>query len=491
MTRVKTKMTVYNKLKIAILAIIASQNLHAISIDPLQIQSAPGELLYAEIPFHHAKTDEPVQVSLATPEDINTLGVVHQPPGHLNFFSRQNSSGEGVITITSSRPLTESELNIVVRIQEGNAVHLRHIRTPIQRTTAPKPMFSAKANEKVLSPIMIVSEKDIALNLPTSAQLQPPEAAQLNSMSNSVDSLKLKTIQPPKLATVTDSNEAPIVVSSLNTASTPAAPQTKVLTETQTDSAKPTTSVAKNTSNTANPPPKQSSASQVQQYQKRAEIAKVSAASAQATTSTPKLPTEPKPATIKPAPTVAVADVKKVQPNQHTVQNNESLWAIAQRVATEQNRPIGEVMQQIKTQNSHAFIRGDINRLRRGVTLNLQTNTANKSQQKIVAPPNTVAKQSGKAKYRLNQAEMSLVAEKNPETTNGTAKQKAKNEQISNELSLKVMTSREKTVKLQRNVTQLELALRQKDQRIQLLNARLAQLQQQLKAQQAQKKPNS
>ncbi len=31
------------------------------------------------------------------------------------------------------------------------------------------------------------------------------------------------------------------------------------------------------------------------------------------------------------------------------------------------------------------------------------------------------------------------------------------------------MTSREKTVKLQRNVTELELALRQKDQRIQLL----------------------
>ncbi len=53
------------------------------------------------------------------------------------------------------------------------------------------------------------------------------------------------------------------------------------------------------------------------------------------------------------------------------------------------------------------------------------------------------------------------------------------------------MTSREKTVKLQRNVTQLELALRQKDKRLQLLNARLAQLQQQLKAQQAQKKPNS
>jgi serine/threonine protein kinase HipA of HipAB toxin-antitoxin module len=52
------------------------------------------------------------------------------------------------------------------------------------------------------------------------------------------------------------------------------------------------------------------------------------------------------------------------------------------------------------------------------------------------------------------------------------------------------MTVREKTVKLQRNVTELELALNQKDQRIQLLNARLARLQQQLKAQQADKKAN-
>ncbi|MEG2921012.1 MAG: hypothetical protein RR856_08055, partial [Acinetobacter sp.] len=44
-------MTAYKKLKIAILAIIASQNIHAITIDPIQIQSAPGELLYAEMNF--------------------------------------------------------------------------------------------------------------------------------------------------------------------------------------------------------------------------------------------------------------------------------------------------------------------------------------------------------------------------------------------------------------------------------------------------------
>ncbi|MDA3491888.1 hypothetical protein MKL64_03720, partial [Acinetobacter sp. AOR33_HL] len=42
----------------------------------------------------------------------------------------------------------------------------------------------------------------------------------------------------------------------------------------------------------------------------------------------------------------------------------------------------------------------------------------------------------------------------------------------------------EKTVTLQRNVTKLNQTLRLKDQRIQLLNARLAELQQQLQAQQ-------
>ena len=51
------------------------------------------------------------------------------------------------------------------------------------------------------------------------------------------------------------------------------------------------------------------------------------------------------------------------------------------------------------------------------------------------------------------------------------------------------MTAREKTVKLQQNVSQLVSALQQKDHRIQLLNARLAQLEQQLKQQNQANKP--
>ena len=51
------------------------------------------------------------------------------------------------------------------------------------------------------------------------------------------------------------------------------------------------------------------------------------------------------------------------------------------------------------------------------------------------------------------------------------------------------MTAREKTVKLQNNVTQLSSALNQKNNRIQLLNARLAQIQQQLQQQAQARKP--
>ena len=161
-------MTIYNKLKIAILTILSSQHLYAITLDPLQIQSAPGELLYAEMSFHQADANSKLDVSLATPEDLMMLGAIHQPPAALNFFTRRNNKGEGVIVITSSRPMTDAELNIIVKIQENGAVHLKHIRQPIRQKTQ---IAAAKSsNEKTLAPKYIVSEKDIALNLPESTR---------------------------------------------------------------------------------------------------------------------------------------------------------------------------------------------------------------------------------------------------------------------------------------------------------------------------------
>jgi pilus assembly protein FimV len=486
----KIKMTAYNKLKIAILAIITSQNIHAITIDPIQIQSAPGELLYAEMNFRQADPNSQIQASLASAADITTLGVAHQPPGHLNFFTRRDGSGNGVITITSSRPLTEAELNIIIKIQEGNATRLQHIKTPLQRGSTNTQARIAN-NEKPLAPITIVSEKDIALHLPESTQYQLAKKQPTDYKSFEAP-LMVQKAAPPSLNAMTP---APVVISSMNMPS--AQPNKTALAEIKTSTLEQVTTknqikdnslasnkTTSNTSFSADPLVKKYAASSTQKVAEN-KIAEKPAEQAVAKTK-PEMPT-PTPK----QPKQQTERVATAQTTKHVVQSNESLWAIASRVATEQNRPIGEVMKQIKANNEHAFIQGDVNRLRRGVALNLNTTTSQQEEKKVSVSnvAKTPSNQSGKAKYRLNQAEMSLVAEKEQDSASGSAKKNTEKNQTSNELSLKVMTSRKKTVKLQRNVTQLELALRHKDHRIQLLNTRLAQLQQQLKAQQVEKKP--
>ena len=145
----------------------------------------------------------------------------------------------------------------------------------------------------------------------------------------------------------------------------------------------------------------------------------------------------------------------------YVVQSNESLWGIASRIANEQQRPVSEVMQQIKRENEHAFIGGDANRLRKGAALNLATIHTAKTpiQASAIKSAQAPSKPAAKTKYRLNEAEMSLVAENQRDSGQVSANSNTKENRTSKELSLKVMTAREKTVKLQRNVTELELSL--------------------------------
>ena len=492
-TELKIKMTAYNKLKIAILAIIASQNIYAITIDPIQIQSAPGELLYAEMNFRQADPTAQIQASLATLEDITTLGVVHQPPGHLNFFTRRDGAGNGVITITSSRPLTDAELNIIIKIQEGKATRLQHIKTPLTRITASNKTRSS-TNEKALNPISIVSEKEIALQLPESTQYQIEKQKIVSSQPFEAP-LTLKQAAPPRLNTTVSAQAnlpQPQTLSTNQVIANKAATDKTTADKITTDK-NDTLTTQKNTvsASVKSPQPHTSADPLVRKYAETSAqdvaVKRVIPSKQSADKASEQSTVKPKIQASKPTGQPAHAP----QNSQHVVRSNESLWAIASRVATAQNRPINEVMKQIQANNQHAFIQGDINRLRRGAALNLNSNLDAKEKFKVSTK--TQAKipqhQSGKAKYRLNQAEMSLVAEKEQDSASGSAKKNTEMKQTSNELSLKVMTSREKTVKLQSDVTQLEMGLRHKDHRIQLLNARLAQLQQQLKAQQVEKKP--
>ena len=526
MTELTIKMTVYNKLKLAILAIVASQNIYAINVDPVQIQSAPGELLYAEMTFRQSDINLPIEVSLASPEDLMSIGASHQPPGHLNFFTRRSNNGTGVITITSSRPMTERELNIIVKIKEGNAARLQHIRTPLQAKTDLL-KASLKQNERPLAPVVVVSEKDIALNLPVSSHYSTAASAASNKPPVLEKPLALQRTAPPVLSNISIPKTAfapavmtsspaiqaqaiaPVLKSEAVTApdiqapvKTAAALSDSVKTS-QATLASPAPAAASTTNKPTSTIPANQSASAPNKanMQKAVEshsdhqtassdplVKKFAEEQARKSTGSANPVKTPAPVTTKASPVKATPN--QTQPT-YVVQSNESLWGIASRIAQQQQRPVNEVMQQIKKDNEHAFIGGNANRLRKGAALNLNTTHPTPAPIKVTAAKQTElpSKPTGKTKYRLNQAEMSLVAENQRDSGQVSANQNTERNQTSKELSLKVMTAREKTVKLQRNVTELELALNQKDHRIQLLNARLAQLQQQLKAQQADKKP--
>ncbi|WP_224992334.1 FimV family protein [Acinetobacter pittii] len=432
-------MTVYNKLKIAIFTIMSSPSIYAITLDPIQIQSAPGDLLYAEMNFQQADPNATLQVSLATPEDLSALGVTHQPPGNLNFYTRQNGQGSGVIVITSSRPVIDPELNIVVKISEGSATRLQHIKTVIK----PSSIEKNENNESTLSPQFIVNEKDIALNLPESTRYASTTSAPATTDSNGEHSLNISSGTAPAINT-----------NSSNTSSENSSSQVASESPIKPTSAK---TVANNSAKTP--------------------VNKLTAQKK----STPQKTLNQNPAkkqTLSPYKGPATS-------GKYVVQRNESLWSIANRIAAKTKQPVAKVMHDIQAQNRHAFIQGDVNRLRQGIALNLAHSPAKPQQNKPKTDiAHTAKSTSSKAKYRLQQAEMSIVAENSHNSTHGTAKKSTQQGQNNTELAVKVMTTREKTVTLQRNVTKLNQTLRLKDQRIQILNARLAELQQQLQAQQ-------
>ncbi len=443
------EMTVYNKLKIAIFTIMSSPSIYAITLDPIQIQSAPGDLLYAEMNFQQADPNANLQVSLATPEDLSALGVTHQPPGNLNFYTRQNGQGSGVIVITSSRPVIDPELNIVVKISEGSATRLQHIKTVIK----PSSIKKTENNESTLSPQFIVNEKDIALNLPESTRYASPTSASTTNNSNGEHSLNINVGTAPAINTnssnTLSANSSTQLAQQVTTATTP--DQTEI---------KPT-SAKTPTNNSPKTPVKNLTAQKKSVPQKALNQ--------------------------NPAKKQSLSSYKgPASSGKYVVQRNESLWSIANRIAAKTKQPVAKVMHDIQTQNRHAFIQGDVNRLRQGIALNLAHSPAAKPQQNKSKTDiaHTAKSTSGKAKYRLQQAEMSIVAENSQNSTHGSAKKSTQQSQNNTELAVKVMTTREKTFTLQRNVTKLNQTLRLKDQRIQLLNARLAELQQQLQAQQ-------
>ena len=191
----------------------------------------------------------------------------------------------------------------------------------------------------------------------------------------------------------------------------------------------------------------------------------------------------------------------------HVVQNNESLWKIAKQLEPELKQPVGQIMQRIRDMNEDAFIAGDPNQLRRGAILVLPENSRKSTlvaapQAATPKPPTTKAPTSKTTapivrSGRLPKAELTLVAPNASGSAHGNSNtgQNVSSQPLPREIVLKIGQERRKTVLMQHEVTELDAQLALNDKKIAMLNAKLAQLEQQLKMRNeakrlpAQKKP--
>jgi len=208
-----------------------------------------------------------------------------------------------------------------------------------------------------------------------------------------------------------------------------------------------------------------------------------------------------------------------VTPNtthQYQVQNNDSLWMIAQQIAQENNLNVQTVMKQIQSQNPDAFINKDADQLKADAKLSLPSYDVIPSQQNLEAAINaqrqyrrrvntptamtpvpksskptsdisTAAKRPEKpitTKIRtLPKAQFSVLAPGRDGNADGTqAKAAADNGNgISTDILATLKASRQNTASQAQQLTKTSSALSDYTRKIQLQNQKLAELQARLK----------
>lgn len=212
------------------------------------------------------------------------------------------------------------------------------------------------------------------------------------------------------------------------------------------------------------------------------------------------LSSEPPPLTAAAAPPPLMTEAERASAPKYVVQKNDSLWKIATRLQGSLNKPAGQIMTQIRQLNEKAFVRGNPDQLKSGAELVLPK--ADKPVQDLVAqraaPPPPPAPKPVAAKPiappstppivrsgRLPRAEMTLIAPTGTGIAQGnsmTTGRRTGVQPLSRDLATRVGQARQKTVALRREVLELDAQVAVNDQKIALQNAKLAELEQRLKA---------
>ena len=464
---------------------------HALTLDPVNIDSSRGEPLYAEIPFRQAQSKKSINVSIAQPFESGEVAVLNEAEyAHYNFYVRQNADGNGVIVITSSRAINSNAIDLTLKIEDAGQTRIQQIRGSLPSRID---RLKSSLNETVLKPRYVTNDQDLKLNLPEVSNF--PEENQLRVANVAPPMMQKQTVPEPVKSTVksiglaTSNNATPPVVSTptqqvarQTTSSTAVAKQNTQVSQQQTPSQTATTKP--NNTNTVAPSPKgelninvtRRDASQpvpkAEPVKTAKTVSSVAQQSAAKVTASSKTTTQPKPIAEKAK--VKATSVKKVHKQtpptntnaqeKHKVQANESLWGIANQIAKQESVPIQQVMKQIQENN--------------------KATTQSTPPKKTEATTASTASLAAKKAEKHSQAHMSIIAGDSKGTTQGSKKSKGIDKKVANELTVRVKQARQSALGLQNNVRQLDRDLVAKEHRIALLNARLAELEQQLKKRQ-------
>lgn len=504
---------------------------HALSFDPVHIDSSRGEPLYAEIPFRNAQSQTPIKVSIAQPFEVGRNAVLDEAQySHLNFYVRQNPQGDGVIVITSTRVIDANSVDLMLKIDDAGQVRMQQVRAALPTRID---RLKTSLNDTPLKPRYVANDQDLKLNLPEVAPLKNEKQLQIANSAppmmqanKPIQAQNVATTPSQALTTASTTNPQAVAVQpvprqpaqnnvaqavnqqapSQQTATPTSAQRTTAPSMTPMRSAADilpaqlTINVTRHAdtasqnnvstvqANQAKPQPttqptaqkpitqKQVAQTASQQTTKKSNVAKQTAQA-----KPPIKKSQEKVQSKKPQQSATTAKSK------HQVKANESLWGIANQIAQKENIPVGQVMQQIQANNQHAFIGGNANQLKQGVVLNIpyeyqSVATVNKpTQQPVTKPalkPSTPAPIAKAEKQ--SQAHMSIVAGDSKGTTQGS-KAKGGDQKVSNELTVQLKQQRQNALNLQNNVRKLDRELVAKEKRIALLNARLAEIEQQLK----------
>lgn len=393
---------------------------HALIIQPVVVKSALGEPFYAEIGLSDLDgiALNDLAIGMANAQELADLNVRGGSyNGTLSFNVQAQGSNRGVIVIRGRQPVNEPFVDFVLKVKNGQNTRLQRVNAMIDPIDKSRKMVNLQA------PIQVSPAQAINLASSSSATLDPAALANEKPAASRERRLSVMNMPPPDM---------PVKLSASQTA--------KVAEIKSQDTKPPDTKTAKN----------------------------------------------------KPRDVEVSTQARSNKPR-HVVKNNESLWKIAKQLEPQLKQPVGQIMQQIRALNQDAFIAGDPNQLKRGVTLVLPEREQNTllatappvmpASKPLVKTATTSTTAPANRSGRLPKAELTLVAPNMQGNAQGnsTTGQNVGSQPLPREIVLKIGQERRKTVLMQHEVSELDAQLALNDKKIAMLNAKLAELEHQLK----------